>query len=126
VTVPTTPGDNFLGVETENILGVTVLRFHNAKILSDRSVFEMGDRLLACLESIEDPPRVAISFKGVNFLSSAGIGKLILVLRKIKERGGELMLCDLDPATLDVFRVAHLLDFFKIYPDLDAALASRS
>jgi anti-sigma B factor antagonist/stage II sporulation protein AA (anti-sigma F factor antagonist) len=126
VTGPTPPAENFLGIETERIDGVEVLRFQNAKILSDKSVQEMGDRLLACLDTLDDPPRLAISFEGVTFLSSAGIGKLIFLQRKVKERGGELLLCDLNKTTEDVFRVAHLTDFFRIYPNLDAALAASA
>jgi anti-anti-sigma factor len=126
VTWSTPPAENTLGIETERIDGVEVLRFQNAKILSDKSVQEMGDRLLACLDTLDDPPRLAISFESVTFLSSAGIGKLIYLHRKVKERGGELLLCDMNRNTEDVFRMAHLADFFRIYPNVGAALAAAS
>ena len=53
-------------------------------------------------------------------------GKLILLHRKIKERGGELKLCEIHPTTYDIFRVAHLHDYFDIRTDLNSALASFS
>lgn len=116
--------ENPLGVDCQSVNGVQVLRFHNAKILSEHSVSELGNRLLDCLQTTPDPPRMVVSFAGVSFLSSAGVGKLILVQRKIKERGGELKLCDLGPSALDVFKVAHLQDYFAIHTDLNGALSS--
>jgi anti-anti-sigma factor len=116
--------ENPLGVELEETGGAHVMRFHSAKILSEHTVSEFGTRLLDAIQKIPDPPRLIVSFAGVHFLSSAAVGKLILVLRKIKERGGELKLCDLAPTTLDVFKVTRLLDYFSIHPDLSSALAS--
>lgn len=116
--------DNPLGIESHDVEGIRVFRFHNAKILSDRSVQEMGDRFTSFLDSLEGAPRLVISFESVHFLSSAALGKLILLQRKVKERGGELKLCDLHPPNLEVFRVAHLHDYFMIYPDLNSALGA--
>lgn len=116
--------DNPLGWERQDVQGISVFRFHNARILSDRSVQELGDRFTAFLSSLDGPPRVVISFQGVTFLSSAALGKLILLQRKVKERGGELKLCDIHPPNLEVFRVAHLNDYFMIYPDLNSALGA--
>ncbi|HEV3162854.1 MAG TPA: STAS domain-containing protein [Isosphaeraceae bacterium] len=124
--LPSHTEDNPLGVETQEVNGVHVFRFHNAKILSDHSVQEMGNRLLTCLATISDPPHLAISFEGVQFFSSAAIGKLIMIQRKVKERSGELLLFDVNATTQDAFRVAHLQDYFKFYPDLPAALAACS
>ncbi len=120
---PTRPSENPLGIEMERVNDVHVLRFHNAKILNERSVNEMGSRLLACIASSEGPPKIVIRFDSVSFLSSMAIGKLVMVQRKVKERGGELRLCDLKPSTLDIFRVSHLIDYFQIYPDPETALA---
>jgi anti-sigma B factor antagonist len=126
VSLPSASTDNPLGFEEQLVNGVRVLRFHNARILSEQSVNELGKRLLSSLEACEDPPRMTISFGGVQFLSSAAIGKLILVQRKVKERAGELKLCDMNSSTLDIFRVAHLADYFDIRPDLNSALSTFS
>jgi len=80
----------------------------------------------ACIDSAPQPPRLIISFEGVSFLSSAALGKLIMVNRRIKERGGELKLCTLAPTTLEVFRVAHLDDYFHIDRDLDTAVGPHT
>jgi anti-sigma B factor antagonist len=125
VSKPSTP-ENPLGIESQQVNNALVVRFHNAKILNERSLNEMGNRLMACVEAAPQPPRLAICFDGVNFLSSAALGKLIMVHRKVKERGGELKLCNLSPPTLEVFRVAHLDDYFHIHPDLNSALGGFS
>jgi anti-sigma B factor antagonist len=123
VTPTTNPPDNPLGVEVQEHDGVRVVRFHGAKILNDRSVHEMGSRLLDAIEQA-GVPRLIVCFDGVNFLSSSAIGKLVTVSRKVKERGGDLRLCNLSPATFEVFRVAHLDDYFHIHPDLNSALGA--
>lgn len=115
---------NPLGAESHDVNGICVLRFHHAKILSDRSVQELGDCLASLLDTMAGPPRLVISFEGVNFLSSAALGKLILLQRKVNERGGQLKFCDIHAANLEVFRVAHLNDYFKIYSDLNSALGA--
>jgi anti-anti-sigma factor len=113
-------------LESEALEGALLLRIKNAKILTEHSVNDMGERILQCLQNASDPPRILISFCDVQFLSSAGVGKLILIQRRIKERGGELVLCDMTPSTIDVFRVAHLQDYFRIFPDVTSALAAFS
>jgi len=121
---PSPPQDNPLGFEADTVQGIPILRFQNAKILTDRSVLEMGNRIVASIDSLPDPPRLVISFEGIQFLSSAGIGKLIMIQRKVKERGGELVLCDMNSTTQDAFRVARLQDFFKFRPDVPSAVES--
>jgi anti-sigma B factor antagonist len=116
--------ENPLGFERQEMGGAQVMRFHAAKILSEQTVSEFGNRLLDVIQEVPDPPRLVVSFAGVYFLSSAGVGKLVLIQRKVKERGGELKLCDLAPTTLEVFKVARLQDYFSIYTDVNSALAS--
>jgi anti-anti-sigma factor len=126
VNAPALPSENGLGIESRQVDGVEVVQFHNAKILSENSVRELGDRMMATVDGLPDPPRLAINFDGVNFLSSAAIGKLILVQRKLKSRSGALRLCGLSPTSYDVFRVANLHDYFAISPDVPSAVSSLS
>ncbi len=123
---PTQPSENPLGIVMEQVEDVHVLRFHNAKILNERSVNEMGNRLLDCVSSSEGPPKIVVRFDSVSFLSSMAVGKLVMVQRKVKERGGELKLCDLKPSTLDIFRASRLIDYFEIYPDSETAMGDFS
>ena len=59
------------------------------------SVFELAFRV--------DMPLV-VSFRGVEHISSALIGKLVLVNKKAKSSGVVLRLCDMSPAVAEVFR----------------------
>ncbi len=126
MSTPTPPTENPLNAAVQEVNGVKVLSFQAAKVLSDRTIADFGNQLMALLNSSEGAPRIVLSFRGVTFLSSAAIGKLIMVHRKIKERGGELRLCSLSPTTYDVFRVAHLQDLFAIDPDVDSSLSNFS
>ena len=122
---PTSPQiENPLSDEVREVNGVRVVSFQTSKILTDRSVADFGARLMRLIEAAEGPPRILLNFKGLTFLSSAAIGKLIMIHRKVKERGGELRLCHLSPTVLDVFRVARLHDLFSIDADVDTSLAS--
>jgi anti-anti-sigma factor len=124
VTPTSSSSDTPLRLRIESEDGVQVVRFQDAKILSERAVSAMGDQLLRCIEEVEGPPRMVICFEGVTFLSSMGVGKLVTIYRKIRDRGGDLRLCNIPPTVFEVFRVAHLQDYFPMAPDLKSALSA--
>ena len=69
------------------------------------------------------PPLVVLSFKGVRFLSSAAINKLVVVERRIKARQGALILSDMETVLRELFRIFNLDSHFVIRDDRAAALA---
>jgi anti-anti-sigma factor len=74
---------------------------------------------------------VILDFHGVTYLSSAGFRPLLSLQRKVRERGGRLVLCHLDPKVLEVFSVTRLVSSsgssraaFEVQADVPAAMTS--
>jgi anti-anti-sigma regulatory factor len=57
-------------------------------------------------------------------MTTAMVGKLVHLKKKIEAAGGRLVLCRLDPFLLQIFKVLNLADAFSICDDEPAALGS--
>jgi anti-sigma B factor antagonist len=63
-----------------------------------------------------------LNFQGVQFMSSAMIGKLVLLNKKSKAAGLTLKFCAISPNVLEVFKITRLNKVFDIQADEDKAL----
>lgn len=79
-----------------------------------------------CLEGEieEGNTRVVLDCRGLTFLSSLGIGTLIRIQSRLKQRGGTVKLAAVPGVVADVLHVVHLDRLLDIYPDVDTAVAS--
>lgn len=102
----------------------TAVKLAGPRITDQVYVSELGDELVAVVEAAE-PPNILIDLDDVEFLSSSVLGKLIRLLKRIRERNGRLRLCSIRPSILEVFEITQLHKVFEIYPDADEALAAR-
>jgi len=106
----------------QNRSGVTVVSFLDFSVLDRTQIEAIGNELLG-LVSDNDRKRVLINFEGVDYLSSAMLGKLIAVHKRLALKKGELKLCGIKPSIREVFEITRLDKVFDIYADEDAALA---
>jgi anti-sigma B factor antagonist len=102
---------------------VSVVRFRDRKILDETAIQELGAELFALVE-IDNRKTILLDFEGVEFLSSAALGKLITFDRKVKTSKGRLKMCGIAPGILEVFQVTKLNKVFDIRPDAAEALAA--
>lgn len=65
-----------------------------------------------------------LDLKRVEYLSSSGLRIFISAMRKLKENGGKLVLCDITPMVKKIFKIVELEDLFEIYDNVDRAIAS--
>jgi anti-sigma B factor antagonist len=68
--------------------------------------------------------RIVINLEQVNYVDSAGLGALIEMHRKTKDKGGTLKLCNLGPNLKRALEIARLLPIFDTCPTETAAVAS--
>jgi anti-sigma B factor antagonist len=101
----------------------TIVTFTDEKILEERDIAELQDSLNGVIEQA-DKINLVLDFSTVKFLSSAVLGLLIRVSKKVYEREGQLRLCNINPRIYEIFKITRLTKIFDIYPDRDAALAS--
>ena len=61
---------------------------------------------------------------GVEYTSSAGLRALLATLKLARQKGGDLRLAAVRPAVLRVLELSGFTSILKVYPDVDAAVAS--
>jgi anti-sigma B factor antagonist len=102
---------------------ISIVTFNDPKILDEAAIQELGSDLCGLVD-IDNRKAILLDFTGVDFLSSAGLGKLITFDRKLKMAKGRVKLCGLVPGILEVFRVTKLNKIFDIRADRAEALAA--
>jgi len=88
---------------TEDVL---VVRFLDRKLAGD-----LPDRLEEELYGVadqEDCKRILLSFAGVQFLASDMLDKVVQLNKKMKQKGGRLMLCEMCPYLREIFVTTKL------------------
>lgn len=73
---------------------------------------------------IEQNPKIQliIDFSNVKFLTSAVLGLLIRISKKVYENDGRLRLCSINPKIMEIFRITRLDKIFEIFPNVDEAM----
>jgi anti-sigma B factor antagonist len=102
---------------------VTVVRFRDNKIIEDINIQELGQELFQLIEA-ENRKKLLLNFASVDFLSSAALGKLITLDKKVKTNGGLLKLSNIRPEIYEVFAITKLNRLFDIKDDEVDALAA--
>jgi anti-sigma B factor antagonist len=110
-------------LEVSEVGGVTVIRFVDRKILDEANIQELGKELFALVEE-DNRKSLLLNFSNVEFLSSAALGKLITLDKKVKAHGGKLKLCNIRPEIYEVFAITKLNKLFDIREDEAAGLDS--
>jgi anti-sigma B factor antagonist len=108
-------------LSTETIDGVTVVSFVDTKIVTEENIQEVGDQLYQLVD-VEGKKQLLLNFGNVQYLSSAALGKLINLKKKVGAAKGKLKLCCFHPDLLEVFRITRLDQVFEIYAEEQAAL----
>jgi anti-sigma B factor antagonist len=110
-------------LEVEPIGDITVVNFIDRKILDEQNIQIIGEQLLSLVD-VERVKKMLLNFRNVEYLSSAALGKLIKLNNKMKETGGKLVLCNINPEIYEVFVITRLDKLFKIKDDEQEALQS--
>lgn len=105
----------------EPVGDVTVVSFIDTKIVSDEDIQEVGDQLYGLVEQ-EGHRKLLLNFANVRYLSSAALGKLINLKRKLGAVKGTMKLSCIHPDLLEVFKITRLDQVFQIFDDEQAAL----
>ncbi|MBN2474910.1 MAG: STAS domain-containing protein [Pirellulales bacterium] len=112
-------------VEITDVGTIAVVRFCGRRIRDFLEIDELGRELYGLIKQ-DGRRKLVLDFSGVEFFSSAAIGKLISLNGKLKLQSGVLKLCSVRPELLEVFRVCRLDQVFDIRQDRADALASFS
>jgi len=110
-------------LDIEHIGDITIVAIRSQRVPVDMSdSFE--EQVMRNIGGLE-APKVVIDFDGVEFISSAILGKLIkLSGRVVTDRRGHLKLCSLDERIAEVFKITGLEKLFSIHETRNEAVAA--
>jgi len=108
-------------LEVEDIGDVTVVNFVDRKILDEQNIQIIGEQLFSLVDKV-GRRNILLNLCNVNNLSSAALGKLITLNKKVTQAGGRLILCGIAPQIFEVSEITKLDKFFKIVKEAQAAL----
>ena len=67
---------------------------------------------------------IAINFKEIDYISSAGLKVLLSITRKLNEEGGKMKLSNFTSQVKEVFDLTGFTQIFEIFPDIEECLGS--
>ncbi len=102
---------------------ITKVVFKDRNILEEAAIQQIGDELGAIIDASSNP-KLLLNFLNVEHLSSAALGTLITVNNKVRQKGGQLRLCNIDKQIYEVFRITKLDKLFQIHDDEAKAVKS--
>ena len=108
-------------LEVEDIGDVTVVSFTDRKILDEQNIQIIGEQLFGLVDE-SGRKKLLLNFGNVEYLSSAALGKLITLNKKLQQAGGRLILCNIDAQIYEVFEITKLNKLFSIHKEEQAAL----
>lgn len=101
----------------------TIVTFTDEKILEEKDIQAIGESIMSVIDQA-DQVNLILDFRDVRFLSSAVLGLLIRVSKRVYERDGQLRLCNIDPKIHEIFKITRLNKIFDICKDLEDATES--
>jgi anti-sigma B factor antagonist len=110
-------------IDVSKLGDVTIVRFLDKKILDEAGILELGAELFGLVE-LENRKSLLLNFAGVEFLSSAALGKLITLDRKVKSNKGRMKMSNIRPEILEVFQITKLNRIFDIRKDEAEAVSA--
>jgi anti-sigma B factor antagonist len=112
-------GDHWL--EREDFGDVTVVRFKTPRVM-DEDNSAVFDSLYALSKMGRN--KLVLNFAICEYITSMGLGKMVMLNRKVQAANGRLALCQLDAAVEEIFDITHLLPLFNVYATEQAAIES--
>jgi anti-sigma B factor antagonist len=103
-------------LEVEDIGDVTVVSFTDRKILDEQNIQIIGEQLFSLVDEL-GRRKLLLNFGNVEYLSSAALGKLITLNKKLQGVGGKLILCNIHPQIYEVFEITKLNKLLNIRKD---------
>ena len=110
-------------INVEYAENATIATFTAQSIHEEKDIQALQKSIIPLIEQVERI-NLILDFCNVRFLSSAVLGLLIRISKKIYERDGQLRLCNINPKIYEAFKITRLTKIFDIYKDTEDALES--
>jgi len=112
-------------ISVEYAGNATIVSFTDEKILEEKDIKALQESIMSVIEQAEQI-NLILDFGNVRFLSSAVLGLLIRISKRIYEHDGQLRLCNINPKIYEIFKITRLTKTFDIYKDVESATEDLS
>ena len=92
---------------------VTIVTFEDENILEEPQIKKLEQALMPVIKE-NQIRKLVLNFEKVRFMSSAFLGLLVKVHKRVAEMEGKLQLFNLDPKIYKVFEITQLTKIFDI------------
>jgi anti-sigma B factor antagonist len=99
----------------------TIVNFTDERILEEKDIRDVEQSLASLIEEA-DGIVLVLDFANVKFMSSAVLGLLIKMSKRIYEKQGKLALSGISPKIYEIFKITRLTKIFDIYQDSETAV----
>lgn len=110
-------------VQLHNMDGTLVAEFWDCLRLDPAPILELRKHYEAHLHA-RGRPVLVVDLSGVGFAGSAALGNFVALHRVVRQNGGRIVFCNVDPTVSEVFRASKLESLFDFESDREAALAA--
>jgi anti-sigma B factor antagonist len=108
-------------IDVVDVGDVCVVKFVDKRILDEQNIQTIGEQLFELVET-DGKRKLVLNFENVEYLSSAALGKLINLNKKVRAVSGQLRLCCIKPDIYEVFEITKLNKVFQIHDDEQGAV----
>lgn len=110
-------------ISVEYSENATIVTLTDEKILEEKDIQTLQESIMSVIEQSERI-NLILDFRNVRFLSSAVLGLLIRISKKVYEGDGQLKLCGINPKIYEIFKITRLTRIFEIYKDVKEAVGN--
>ena len=112
-------------IKLRNEGGVVVAKVVNGTFREEKKILLALERLGTIIDS-RNKVQMVLDMENVEYLSSAGLGRLVALLKKAMAGGGCLHLAAMRQEIHELFEVMRLGQIFKIFDSVDGAVGEFS
>ena len=115
-----TPEGALLRIRKQDDIGI--VDFTTSRILDQSNVQQLGEEFDQLLDE-HNLTKIVLDFEKVNYMSSAVMGKLITLHKKVANVGGQLRLCHISDSIFEIFEIMRFDKIFNISKTQEEAVS---
>jgi len=112
-------------ISVEYAENAIIITLADEKILEETDIRALQESIMSVIEQAKRI-NLILDFRNVRFLSSAVLGLLVRISKRIYEHDSQLRLCNIKPRIHEIFKITRLTKIFDIYSDLESAVEGLS
>jgi anti-sigma B factor antagonist len=110
----------FLSLSEEG--AIVIAQITHPHLSEDENIEQMARELITLIDHYQRH-QIVLCLAKVVYVTSAALGKLIVVHRKLHRQGGRMVLCGAHSTVAEVLQTSRLNEYFTIAPDIPTAVA---